>query len=252
MDRTRPKPLVIFSLLALGALMPLLAPGALRAQAPLEKEGPAETTEASAPVYKPPLRGAPGGRVGGASRSAVRVAAPLPTIELLAPADHAGQTTSAAPTLYFFASQAVAWPMQLTISAPLQPAPVLEVTIPSAPAPGIYGLRLADYRVRLEPGIVYTWSVSIVLEPRAWSRNIVASAAILRNPSEPAVERAMPATARTRQPGLLAQAGLWYDAVASAAELQELDRHAALDRLLEQVGLVELARNDRLRASGTR
>ena len=190
------------------------------------------------------MRGAPGGRVGGASRGAIKPPAPLPTIELLAPADHAGQTTSATPTLYYFVSRPVAWPMQLTISAPLQPAPVLEVTIPQARAPGIYPLRLADYRTRLEPGIVYTWSVSIILDPKAWSRNIVASAAILRAPPDPATERAA-SVAGLRQAETLARAGLWYDAVAAAFDNRGSDRHAALDRLIEQVGLTEVARFDR-------
>jgi len=159
----------------------------------------------------------------------------------LAPADHAGQTINATPTLYYFVSRPVAWPMQLTISAPLQPAPTLEVTIRSAPAPGIYPLRLADYRTRLEPGIVYTWSVSIILDPKAWSRNIVASAPILRAPPDPATESAASA-AGLRQAETLARAGLWYDAVAAAFDNRSSDRHAELDRLMEQVGLTEAAR----------
>jgi len=37
---------------------------------------------------------------------------------------------------------------------------------------------------------------------------------------------------------LFADAGLWYDAVAAAADL---DQHAALDALMNEVGLVEPA-----------
>jgi hypothetical protein len=35
----------------------------------------------------------------------------------------------------------------------------------------------------------------------------------------------------------LAQAGLWYDAVAAAADISALDQHAALDTLMNEVGL---------------
>ena len=221
-----------------------LSEGPQREETPAgpQKGGPPD--QSSEGVYSPPLRGAPGGRVGGASRGTIRPPAPLPTIDLLAPAAHAGQTASATPTLYYFVSGPVAWPMQLTISAPLQPAPTLEVTIPQARAAGIYPLSLADYRTRLEPGILYTWSVSIILDPKAWSRNIVASATILRAPPDPATGRAASA-AGLRQVETLARAGLWYDAVSAAFDNRGADRHVALDQLMEQVGLTEAARFER-------
>ena len=198
-------------------------------------------------VYKPPLRGAPGGRVGGASRSAIKSAVALPTIELVAPLDHTGQTASATPTLYFFVSQPIAWPTQFTISAPLRAAPILEVTIPSPPARGLYALRLADYRVQLEPGIVYTWSVSAVVDAKRWARNVVASATLLRVTPASALNGA---TSPVQRAAVLAGSGLWYDAVAAAAEAQNLDRHAALDELLTEVGLTEPASFDRTLAGG--
>ncbi|HEV8678117.1 MAG TPA: DUF928 domain-containing protein [Stellaceae bacterium] len=218
------------------------APGA--PAAPSQEAAPAQSQGVAGISYSPPLRGAPGGRVGGASRGAVKPPAPLPTIDLLAPADQAGQTVSAAPTLYYFVSRPVASPMQLTISAPLRPAPILEVNIKAPHAPGIHPLRLADYRARLEPGIVYTWSVSIILDPKAWSRNIVASAAILRVAPDPETAGAA-ASPGLRQAATFARAGLWYDAISAAFDNRGSDGHAALDHLMEQVGLTEAARFDR-------
>jgi hypothetical protein len=215
--------------------------GAALAQSPPDAQGSADKPGEAAPppIYKPPLRGAPGGRVGGASRSAVHITTPLPVIELFAPADHAGVTATATPTLLYFVSRPVTWPAQFTISAPMQPAPVLETTVPSPGAAGIYALRPGDYRVRLRPGIVYTWSVSIVLDPRAWSRNIVASGTIVFDPTvDTSAAGAMPPL---RRAALLAGAGVWYDAVAAAAEAQNLDRHAALDALIKEVGLTQAA-----------
>lgn len=200
-------------------------------------------------VYKPPLRGAPGGRVGGASRTAVRSAVALPTIELVAPLDHSGQTTSPAPTLYFFVSQPVTWPVQFTISAPLRAAPILEVAIPSPPAPGLYALRLADYHARLEPGIVYTWSVSAIVDPQHWARNVVASATILRVLPDAALDSAATMAAPIRRAAYFAASGYWYDAVAAAADAQNFDRHVALDALLTDVGLTETASFDRAQAA---
>ena len=200
------------------------------------------------PAYKPPPRGAPGGRVGGASRGTVKATVPLPKIDLLAPDGHTGLTTSATPTLYFFVSQPVDWPTQFTISTLTQPKPILEVNIAAPREAGVYSIRTADYPVRLEPGVLYTWSVSVILNPKARSRDIVASASLLRTAAEPAVEATLRAAPPDRRAALLAQAGLWYDAVAAAAEAAAFDRHAILDELMKEVCLVEPARYDRQRA----
>ncbi|HEU0216352.1 MAG TPA: DUF928 domain-containing protein [Stellaceae bacterium] len=236
---SRPLPAALAMLLAVAL--------AQTADAQSDQPAPAAAPDGGA-SYKPPLRGAPGGRVGGASRGAGKLAATLPSIELIAPLDHTGETASATPTLYFYVSQPVALPTQFTISAPLRPAPVLEATFASPPARGLYPLRLADYHVQLEPGVVYTWSVSAIVDTKRWSRNVVASATILRVPTEAAAEAAMRAPGPSRA-AALAGAGLWYDAVAAAADSQNLDRHAALDRLLTEVGLTGPADADRALAA---
>jgi len=178
----------------------------------------------------------------------VKVTIPLPTIELLAPDGHTGLTTSATPMLYFFVSRPIIWPTQFTISTPTQPNPILEVNVPAPREAGVYSLRTADYHIRLEPGVLYIWSVSVILNPKARSRDVVASASLLRTAPDPALETAPP----SRRAALFAQAGLWYDAVAAAAETAALDHHVALDALMNEVGLVEPARYDRQVASGNR
>jgi hypothetical protein len=176
----------------------------------------------------------------------------LLTIDLLAPDEHTGLTTSATPILYFFVSQPIAWPTQFTISTATQPKPILEVNIPAPREAGVYSIRTADYPVRLEPGVLYAWSVSVILNPKARSRDIVASASLLRTTAEPTIAAALRAATPDRRAALLAQAGLWYDAVAAAAEAAAFDRHAILDELMKEVGLVEPARYDRQTAAASR
>jgi hypothetical protein len=214
------------------------------AQTPEPSQG--LTAPAGGALYKPPLRGAPGGRVGGASRGAGSTA---PTIELIAPANHTGQTASATPVLYFFVSQPIAAPTQLTISAPLQPAPMLETTLASPPGRGLHAVRLSDYHVQLQPGVIYSWSISAVTDPKDWSRNAVASATIERVALDPQLDSAVRAAQPAGRAALFARAGLWYDAIASAAETASLDRHAALDELLTEGGLAEPASFDRSAAA---
>ena len=178
-----------------------------------------------------------------------RVKAALPTIELLAPSGHTGLTATPTPNLYFFVSGPVIWPIRFTISAPLQPAPVIEVNIPPPSAAGVYGLHVADYPVRLEPDIIYTWSVSAILNSERPADDIVASASLLLVTPDPVLAIAPRAEPAARRAALFARAGFWYDAVAAAAEAAPIDHSAALDALMAEVGLVEPG-YDR-RAAGT-
>jgi hypothetical protein len=188
-----------------------------------------------------PLLGFKGGAVGGRARGTVKPATPLPSIDIIAPGEYSGLTTSATPSLYFYVSRRVSYPTRFTISAPRQPAPVIETSIPSPDAAGIYAIRLADHRVRLESGTIYTWSISIILDAKAPSRDIVASASLVRVPLDPNLDAALRVVPAPRRVGLLASAGLWYDAVAEAVDLNQ---RAALDAMMNQIGLVEVARYD--------
>jgi Domain of Unknown Function (DUF928) len=200
---------------------------------------PSQSQSAGLPSYIPPPRGAPGGRVGGASRGTYQPAFPLPTIEALAPQDQSGLSASATPNLYYYVSGPVYWPTQFAISAPMQPAPVVEVYLTSPRAAGVYPIHVSDFGVRLKPGIVYTWSVAAILDPNARSRDIVAGATLLISPPDPGLENIARTAASSRRAVLWAQAGFWYDAVAAAAEAAPYDGYAALDALMKQVGLVE-------------
>jgi Domain of Unknown Function (DUF928) len=233
---------ILITLVTLAFIAAWLAPTPSTAQ---QQPGSPGTEAPSVPEYKPPARGAPGGRVGGASRGTVKLTVPLPNIELLAPDGHAGLTTSPTPTLYFYVSRPVAWPTRFTISAPLRPDPVIEVNIPSPPQAGIYAVRTARYHVQLQPNVLYTWSVSVILNPQAPSRDIVASASLLRTAAVAGLDNGLYRAPANQRAALLAQAGLWYDAVAAAAEMEGFDRHAALDALMDEAGLVEPARYDR-------
>jgi hypothetical protein len=223
--------------LALVASLAMIALAPARSFAQAAAPEPAAQQDAALPVYKPPPRGAPGGRVGGASRGTVKLAAANPTIELLAPRNHAGLSLSPTPTLYYYVSGPVLWPTRLTIRAPGRAAPVLEANIPAPRAAGVYGLAVADYRVRLEPGIIYTWSVSAVLDPKTPARDVVASASLLVAAPDQPLADALRAAPALRRADAFAQAGLWYDAVAAAAAAEPFDRHAALDALMAEVGL---------------
>ena len=100
-----------------------------------------------APVYKPPIRGNPGGRVGGGTRGIQRE---VFVLSVLAP-DHSGFTTSEQPSLYWYISTSTSLPVELTVMDPQGVQPILETRIPAPVQAGVHRVRLADHNIRLSP-----------------------------------------------------------------------------------------------------
>lgn len=190
---------------------------------------------ASAPVYKPPLRGAPGGRIGGGTRAGQAV-----SLSVLAP-DHTGLTAQAQPSLYWVISSRSPAPVEVTLVDPRASKPLLELQLKPVDA-GVHAIRLAEHHVRLELGVAYRWYVALVPDAARRSRDVLAGGAIERVETPELVRSRLTSTSDAERPALLAQAGLWYDALAAVCQLIEqspadatLRRHRAA--MLEQVGL---------------
>jgi hypothetical protein len=201
----------------------------LVAQADAEKQA-AESTAVS---YKPPLRGAPATRVGGGTRS---IGTQALTVNVLAP-NETGFTTRDKPTVYWYVSEPLNTPVELTLTTtePLKDAvpTTLELTLQPPIAQGVHALRLGDHGVTLKPGVEYQWFVAVVSNPAQRSNDVVAGGGIKRIAPADAVGD-----------------GVWYDALdqlsqqisANPADARLRQQRAAL---LEQVGLREAAAFDR-------
>ena len=201
---------------------------------------------AAAPVYTPPLRGAPASRVGGGTRSA---GAARLSIEVIAP-DHTGLTSAGQPTLYWYASEAVATPLEFTLLPADAEKPLVERRLPAVTRPGIQAVALASLGVTLKPGTEYEWFVSAVSDPQQRSRDVTAGGTIRRAGADAALVAQLAQADARSVPVLYAQAGYFYDAVESLSKL--IDRNpgdAALRgqraALLEQVGLPKIAEAER-------
>ena len=207
-----------------------------------------QSADEQALAYKPPLRGAPLTRIGGGTRSFGSALA----VNVLAPSD-TGYTLQEKPTIYWFASQPIDKPVEITITSTesLQDAakPLFEITLQPPLAKGIHAFRLNDHGVALKPGVEYQWFVAVVHNPAQRSNDVLAGGTIKRvtdNPVQAQLKQASPA----QLPALYAGAGIWYDAIdqlsrqisANQSDRQLRERRAAL---LEQVGLREAAAFDR-------
>ena len=234
----------IISLSALVLVTPVSPAGSEEKKRPTYESEPRESqtravaTAAVVPVYKPPLRGAPGGRVGGGTRGTARE---VFVLSALAP-NHTGLTAGDQPSLYWFISSATPSPMELTVADPRGEKPLMETRISPPGQPGVQRIRLADYGVRLAPGVSYRWFVAVVPDPARRSRDILAGGTIERVDLPEELKGKLAQAGKAELPFLYAEAGLWYDALTAISELIETaPQDPALRKqraaLMVQVGL---------------
>ena len=197
----------------------------------------------SAPVYKPPLRGAPGGRVGGGTRGTP--GRDIFVLSVLAP-DHTGLTMQEQPSLFWFISSDTSLPVELIIVDPSATEPLLETRIASPVKHGVHRVRLADYGVRLAAGVPYQWSVAVIPDPTRRSRDILASGTIERVKPAGELEPKLAGADKEDLVSWYAEAGIWYDALEAISDVIERSPGDATPRryraaLLAQAGLPEMA-----------
>ena len=196
-------------------------------------------------LYKPPSGiGAPsaGRRVGGGTRGTNKS---VPILSVLAPG-HTGLTVREQPDLYWFASDVVTNPVELTLTVEKGETPLLEKRLPIPTHAGVQRVRLSDYGVKLVPGERYNWSIALVLDPKRRSKDVIAVGAIERVQRAGFDQAAGPTTDSFYR---FAADGLWYDAVMTISELIEsapADQALRKQRadLLDQVDLSEVGNFD--------
>lgn len=195
------------------------------------------------PIYKPRRQSAPKGRVGGGIRGGDG-----PALYVLAP-DHVGFTKDEQPALFWYQSKPTSLPLDFTLIDSRGIKPVLERRLRSPDQPGVQRISLKDFGVKLETGVQYKWFVTLVLGPEASSKDVVAGGTIERIPFIEALSIHLASTKNGDAVFRYAEAGLWYDVIATISELIDKapdDRKLRKQRasLLQQVGLWEVARSD--------
>jgi Domain of Unknown Function (DUF928) len=199
-------------------------------------------------LYQPPRGlGAPaaGRRVGGGTRGTNKS---VPILSVLAPG-HTGLTAREQPDLYWFASDVVTNPVELTLTLEKGDTPILEKRLAVPTKAGIQKVCLSDYGVKLIPGERYNWSIALILDPKRRSKDIIAVGSIERVERAEMNPAALAAAPTTDAFYRLASDGLWYDAVMAISELIETTpadmalRKQRAD-LLDQVDLPEVGNFD--------
>ncbi len=216
-----------------------------------EKSSPQKTTqkknqkENNPPIYKPPLRGAPAGRVAGGTRGMDQE---TPYLCLIVP-EHIGLTISSQPVLYFYQSQLSPYPIEFTLIRKQGITPVVETRIDPPEKPGIQSVRLGDFGARLEPGIEYKWFIAMVPDPLHRSKDILAAGAIELIAEPEKITERLAGADKSEASHIYAEAGIWYDAFHSlSSQIETSPDHSELkehrDSLLKQIGLAQVCGPD--------
>lgn len=210
-----------------------------------------ESAEASIPLdmplYKPPMRGAPAGRIAGGTRGEPNE---LPRLYVLAP-DHVGLTVQEQPCLYWFLSKPTSYPIELTVIEDQAITPLLKTMTSGDEESGIHSVRFANYDIHLKTGVRYKWFVSLINDPALNTRVLIAGGVIERIPLSKELRDNLDRAGSWRAPYVYAEEGIWYDSLTSISDIimSVPDRSPfRMQRasLLEQAGLSEVAEYEKI------
>lgn len=195
-------------------------------------------------AYLPPREQSSGARV---TSGAISAQEKIPRIVPLAP-DHVGLTTREQPVLYWYLSQDLSDPVDVTFVASGEPRPIFEARLVPPLHAGLQTLSLAEFGIRLSSKVPYEWRVTCRIA--TGEREVVGGGVVMRIPSPDQLSTELVRASRSDFPNLYAQSGIWYDALAVVSDLivaspTDSTLHQQRASLLEQVGLNDLARLDR-------
>jgi hypothetical protein len=193
------------------------------------------------PVFKPTNVGAPMTRLGGATRSTTGT---VPRTEALVP-EVAGHTLQAQPVLYWYLAGKTDDRIDFALIGVDPINPILETTLAGPFEPGIQRIRLADHDATLEPNLEYQWFVRVIPNPEQRLYDRVIGGGIQRLEPSAELDAKLAATQQNDAHFVLAEAGIWYDALDSLSQQIEAapeneNLRAQRTALFDQVGLEKL------------
>jgi len=177
---------------------------------------------------------------------ATRSAGGAPAPRALAP-DHLGLTVQGSPKLHWFLPVKAVHRIEFALVAPDEVDPIVLLSVNAPVESGFHRVPLADHGVTLEPGVVYRWSVALVLDEDARHRDVIGGAAIKRIPPSPSLQAELIEAGAGAAGHVYAANGLWYDALDFISERirERPELRARRAELLEQAGMKAPADYDR-------
>lgn len=193
-------------------------------------------------MYKPRVENAPSIRIDGASRN---LDSKTISLYVLAP-EHLGYTIKEKPTLYWYQSQPSTALFEFVLSVHGAAKPVFSYRDAPAQNTGIQHVRLAEHNVKLSKGIPYSWYVVLIPDTEDRSKDIFASGMIEIIDPPTDVAKSLVMRKKKDLVYVLAEEGIWYDALDAISSLVESNPHDKSlhdlrANLLDQGNLLEVA-----------
>jgi len=193
-----------------------------------------------AQTYVPPDRGLPGRREGGGTRG---ICLAQPTLTALMPPTNFGRTTRADPTLYWYIPQNRAGAAEFELLNEKEET-VYKTQVPLSHQSGVIQITLpsANPVAVLEVGKTYHWYFSLVCDPQDRSGDVITEGWIERSAPDATLTHRLDKATGGDRAALYAEAGIWYDALDTLAELRTLSPNdptvvRSWNNLLTSVGL---------------
>ena len=142
----------------------------------------------------------------------IRAGGDRPLIEALAPATFVGRSTRAAPRLWWSLSEASPHAIEVLVVDEEGIDPAVALELPGPHDPGRSFVDLEALGATLAPGRVFSWTVTLLVDPANPARNPTAGGAIEVVALDPANEAALGEGEPHEAGHRFAEAGFWYDA----------------------------------------
>lgn len=195
-------------------------------------------------TFRPPNRGAPPVTSGAASRGDWGdCTSSTDALTALIPSSSLGLAASQEPTLMVYIPETSAASLELTLENEDGTEVLYRQTLEVPNTAGIVQLNLADYTsTPLVEGNLYRWYVSLVCDNDDRSRNAVIAGWVEPVAPSAALVNSLQQADPQDRPRLYAEAGIWYDALQSLANLYQSQPQNAMltadwQALLQSVGL---------------
>jgi hypothetical protein len=199
-------------------------------------------------VFVPRNRGAPEIIVGGGTRGVHKV----PRIQALV-TQQVGLTLESQPTLYWYLEEAVDAQAELSIVFGPTTKPLVDRALSGPLKAGVQKVKLADFGVKLVPGVTYQWTIRVMPDASQRSVATITGGAIEVVEQTPELRASLGAAGEAERARVLAEAGIWYDCIdAISRQIDAAPGDAGLRlrraELLEGVGLEGIAAAERAAA----
>lgn len=200
-------------------------------------------------TFSPPGAGKPDNSAGGASRSSAQCVQDTanggPSATPLTPANYQALTVAERPTFFVYVPETSARKVFFSLEGENKNSHY-QTTIPITGKAGIVSVSLPDSAPALETGKNYKWSFVIMCGNALRPDSPTVEGTIMRSQLNPTLTSQLEKATPLERAALYGNGGIWYDTLATVAELRRLEPNdssieATWTQLLTSVGLDAIA-----------